>query len=236
MSVFRCDLKLQHLRDSTASPGRRGKVEGLSAASRRRLLHVGHNGPDWVCMLRLSYGDWPEDGRTCKAHLNAFLTALRRLHQVEGVSYVWVLEFQKRGAPHFHVLVNRWVPKGWLTRRWASIIGEPANVSSTNVKSVNDNTHAARYLVKYAAKEEQKEVPAGFRNVGRMWGTSRDVAKPEASYYLTTSQGDRVRRALVTMVEKRTGVERRHGRQGATLYGGADEGVRLLCYAAEMST
>ena len=34
---------------------------------------------------------------------------------------------------------------------------------------------AARYCLKYAAKSEQKLVPVGFQNVGRFWGTSRNV-------------------------------------------------------------
>lgn len=38
---------------------------------------------------------------------------------------------------------------------------------------------AMRYCLKYALKEEQKLVPPSFQNVGRFWGTSRQiVAKP----------------------------------------------------------
>jgi hypothetical protein len=34
---------------------------------------------------------------------------------------------------------------------------------------------AVRYVAKYAKKQKQKEVPEGYQNVGRFWGTSPDV-------------------------------------------------------------
>lgn len=37
---------------------------------------------------------------------------------------------------------------------------------------------ALRYALKYAAKQYQKKVPKDYRDVGRFWATSRDVAPP----------------------------------------------------------
>lgn len=43
-------------------------------------------------------------------------------------------------------------------------------------EKIRKNDGAARYCLKYATKEEQKLVPVGFSDVGRFWGTSRNVA------------------------------------------------------------
>jgi hypothetical protein len=41
---------------------------------------------------------------------------------------------------------------------------------------VRERDGAKRYVTKYASKPEQKIVPAQFRDVGRFWGASRNVA------------------------------------------------------------
>lgn len=67
-------------------------------------------------MVTLTYpGDWltvVPTGRRCKAHLQAFR---RRYEKAWGESLmaVWKLEFQRRGAPHFHLLL---VPPHGLSR------------------------------------------------------------------------------------------------------------------------
>jgi len=54
--------------------------------------------------LTLTYpGEWHKDPGLWKKQLHHFLMALRR--QWENAWGVWRLEFQKRGAPHFHLLL-----------------------------------------------------------------------------------------------------------------------------------
>lgn len=54
--------------------------------------------------LTLTYpGVFPYDGRVIKEDLNAFLNVFRRKLKTE---YLWFLEFQERGAPHFHVMTE----------------------------------------------------------------------------------------------------------------------------------
>lgn len=55
-------------------------------------------------MLTLTYPRlYPKDGRQIKEAMNNFLQMLRDL---EWGNYLWFLEFQVRGAPHFHVLLE----------------------------------------------------------------------------------------------------------------------------------
>lgn len=55
-------------------------------------------------MLTLTYpGVFPRNGQEVKKALNVVLSMLRSKGKF---SYVWFLEFQKRGAPHFHILTD----------------------------------------------------------------------------------------------------------------------------------
>jgi hypothetical protein len=100
-------------------------------------------------MVTLTYpGDWltvAPDGKTAKGHLAAFRRRYERAWDRELVA-VWKLEFQRRGAPHFHLLMvpphgvartpgvraraDAWVGAGlpfrqWLSAVWADIVGHP---------------------------------------------------------------------------------------------------------------
>lgn len=48
-----------------------------------------------------------------------------------------------------------------------------------NWKEIYNEDGAIRYVLKYAKKQYQKAVPKDFRDVGRFWGTSRDVSPPK---------------------------------------------------------
>src|SRR5208282_5271460 len=103
------------------SGGLRGEITRWSRASIRRFMLMAKNARcEWVGMVTLTYpGDYSADGKAVKKQLNSFLQYLRRLH----VSYCWVLEFQRRGAPHFHILVSGFVPKEEVASRWFKIVG-----------------------------------------------------------------------------------------------------------------
>ena len=46
-------------------------------------------------------------------------------------------------------------------------------------EGIRERDGAIRYVVSYATKPRQKEVPKEYRNVGRFWATSRGVKLPE---------------------------------------------------------
>jgi hypothetical protein len=150
-------------------------------------------------MITLTYGrQYPPDGKISKAQLNFFLTFLRQ--KLGKVAYIWVTEFQKRGAVHYHVLLDTPTPPKLFCMeaglKWVTIT-QPSRetyrrrkgsyLTSDFEQAVRFNTHsefwqplrerdaAARYLSKYLLKSEQKIVPGNYRNVGRFWGTSRGL-------------------------------------------------------------
>lgn len=103
------------------------------------------------------------------------------------ISYIWFLEFQRRGAPHFHVLLSI-LPytaiREELAHRWSKLVGKDAE-ERYKVYKVHKHPRtweeirhiggAERYIAKYAAKQNQKKVPDWYKGVGRFWAASRDV-------------------------------------------------------------
>ena len=104
VQVFHKDIKVKvpYPQPSTVG-GPRQNIFQFSDSSRRRLLHVcrnsGHHIKSQYC---LTYHEtWPQDGKEVKAKLNHFITCYKRAFGADS-KYLWVLEFQRRGAPHIH--------------------------------------------------------------------------------------------------------------------------------------
>lgn len=166
--------------------------------------------------VTLTYpGDWPLDGDVVRAHLQAFKERYARRWGEAEVSWVevwdpekgkmrkvkrtryrcvgaWKREYQRRGAPHFHLLLYRpavidggwraW--QKWISGAWFEVVGSGderhrrAGVRVDREVSARANTarRVAWYFFKHAApggsgtKEYQHKVPPLATNVGRWWG------------------------------------------------------------------
>lgn len=137
------------------------------------------------------HNTWSEDPRQWKEQLKAFKKRLERAYN--GVTMIWRLELQKRGAPHFHLLL--WVqdPEQLIASRgetplqlvrarlhrlrnnvsWSwNQIADPDNPqhleSGTNVSRCKKLRHLNGYLSKYVAKTEK--LAPGTPALGKMWG------------------------------------------------------------------
>lgn len=163
--------------------GKRGSVEIFSYSSRRRLLELCRNSGHYInSQICLTYHfALPEDGKAVKKQLNSFLTGLR--YQYPGIHYVWVLEFQKRGFPHFHLFTDRVHEdkqfQKWCARAWNKICGESEQHLKFQEHANNFmrwSMESGQYLVKqYLSKMDQKIVPEQYLSVGRFWGNSRNM-------------------------------------------------------------
>jgi len=164
------------------TPEKRGSVTEFTSDSRARLAFVAANTD--VCfktMVTLTYpAIYPTDGKKVKTHLRAFLQWSRR--RWGKPSYLWFLEFQKRGAPHIHIMLSCTraradVPA--VAEAWYHIVesGDHKHLlAGTRTEAVRAQDGRAWYALKYATKMYQKVVPLEYSNVGRLWGHSRDVA------------------------------------------------------------
>lgn len=181
----------EHLRNVT-----RGTVQMFSAKSASRLTRMARNAfPALVSQFCLTYHEANPDGATAKKHLDAWLKALRRA--VPGVGYMWILEFQTRGVPHFHV---------WLTAPFSEALWKRLGAAWNRIAEPSSPEHlwwhteerrgpggklqrsfmawemnGAGYLRKYMSKEAQKCVPDGFGWCGRFWGCTRGLVPEPAT-------------------------------------------------------
>lgn len=100
--------------------GKRSKITRLSRQSLRRMKLHFRNMPDPAYMITLTYPSvWQNDGYEVKRHFTAIKKWLIR-HGVTGGA--WFLEFQKRGAPHFHIFVNNSVLPEDLAAAWVRVL------------------------------------------------------------------------------------------------------------------
>jgi len=174
----------------------RGEISEFSYQSRRKLAFVAANTSIvFRTFITLTYPyEWPHDGKQVKKNLRAFLQYLRRVDV--DVEYLWFLEFQKRGAPHIHILVNTPVHKFDVydvSERWYCIcaMGDPLHLGAgTRTEAVRNHERSAAYAVKYALKMYQKDVPHDYRNVGRFWGNSQGVKPKLKVVYRVNGEDD----------------------------------------------
>ncbi len=198
------ELQTSFVGQSGCGGGIKAPITGFSAASRRNLFKRMCELGDWslrpglAVFVTLTYpGEYPGDGRLVKAHLQAFRERWnRRFGSVEGV---WKMEFQRRGAPHFHfaMLIPDKVTLGiseagrledratraevlevraWVANAWFAVVGSGDDahlLAGTQVDKLADEP--AAYFAGYAgtsrgSKEYQHEVPEGYSECGRFWG------------------------------------------------------------------
>ena len=183
------------LRPTPKSRGTRNSIATLSEASRKRLLFTLRNTEkQFNTLITLTYpNQFPLDGKTIKRHLHHWLVSWSR--RWGSPTYLWFLEFQKRGAAHYHIFVE-WDGPGlsqlqqWVSRSWYDVVGSEDKKhlrAGTNVEWLRKD--AIGYALKYAAKKRQKTVPPAFSNVGRLWGNSRNVKPAPLLQINTTERG-----------------------------------------------
>lgn len=172
--------------------GIRGDIRGLSRQARMRLT-CSLCGIDWEAthahMATLTY-HWSAGADPAQWHLQlrAFGMRLFRDWEAFGPSVLWAKEFQRRGAVHYHLLIfwkrepHTVQLRRWIARSWNEI-AEPGDEKHAKAGTSCDpvrleqkagTQRLTRYLAKYLAKGEQKELrdpdTGELQPTGRMWG------------------------------------------------------------------
>jgi len=157
---------------------KRGEITEFSARSRQRLrckiASVCRN--ELPYFLTLTYpAEWTWDVELWKRHLKIFSQRFERRFPTAG--FIWKLEFQERGAPHFHPFV--WgIPESdgfrgiidFISEAWFEVVasGDQKHfVAGTSVQKIRSVMGAMRYVSGYASKNDQT-LPG--KKVGRYWG------------------------------------------------------------------
>jgi hypothetical protein len=177
-----------------SSKSRSSMVARLSSLDYSNML----SDPDAIpIMATLTYpGDWETvvpDAETAKKHLRAFQKRYERAFG-EKLTAIWKMEFQRRGAVHFHVFMNMRIQKKefekWLSLTWTEIVNPPDKeekrkhlLAGTGVDiatglKATDAKLVAIYFSKHnspnrGSKEYQNRPPQKWLDqgsVGRFWG------------------------------------------------------------------
>jgi len=87
--------------------------------------------------------------------------------QFKKVSFIWVVEAQKNGMAHLHVLVSCYIPQNWISKTWEKLGGgKIVDIRYVDVQRVR------AYLAKYLGKDwHNHKIPKGKRR----YGSSRDI-------------------------------------------------------------
>lgn len=181
--------------------------------------------------------EYNPDSTVYKEHLDNFTRRLER--EFTDAGFIWKLEFQKRGAPHFHLFVwgipefksysdsaeelrrtyNLSLPafREWISQAWYEIVGSGDLKhlhAGTRVERIASRQKAMAYCSGYASKDDQT-LPGKY--VGRYWGVC--VRKnipwaPIAHVELTHDEAKRIRRTLrrYTLASMREGFLRKLAR------------------------
>lgn len=159
-----------------------GDIRGFSASSRtrmrqqiQRLSRDAHG-----LFLTLTYHESDPTGQEVKAHLHAFVQALRRRWDGLKWSMIWRLEYQKRGVPHLHMLISGicFEHMDVFKRIWHRITDEKSREHremGAFVERWPGGSKLSSYVAKYMAKEGV--VPDDWQ--GRVWGVRNRRHLPE---------------------------------------------------------
>lgn len=107
--------------------------------------------------------------------------AMRLRRKFSNASAVWRMEFQERGAIHFHLLAFNlpfWKQKE-LQQAWEACTGEARSIA--HIKLIHGARSVMAYVSKYIAKVDDRAAPTSLDNVsyqhvegktviGRFWG------------------------------------------------------------------
>jgi hypothetical protein len=166
--------------------GKREAIYQLSDKSVRNLKFVLRNVMHLMNSIStVTYPhDFHRDGRVIKKHIDILGKRLAR----KGIDLLWVMEFQARGAGHFHIFTTQPLDRQWLAQAWYEIVGsgdEKHLQAGTSVQYIVDEDDPrlepdrARYKLLKAK---------GNRNAKRNFISRSEAISYMVAYYKKESQ------------------------------------------------
>lgn len=186
-NIFYIKKRIYHDPIPTKRKWKRSKIFTFSKSSRNRMFQLlakvqrAFKVAPVHCTLTY-HNKFNLKERSFATDFHAFLIALKR--QFPGIYYIWRLERQKRGAPHYHIMLflqdikdDRVFEKLQVIARviWCKIVDKNDKdlyQYGCKITKILNYRVACSYFSKYLAKEE-----AFFDEDmrGRRWGYSRDL-------------------------------------------------------------
>ena len=165
--------------------GQRGGIATFSKNSRRRLMRTIAQVEkiELPIFVTLTYpGEFPGNPKEWKRHLKNFVKRLN--YKFSGSSGIWKLEPQKRGAPHYHLMiwgVSYFDLISYVPLAWYKVVGSD-DIRHLHAGTRVEKVRSWRGVMGYASKYLGKEVEnlPGWEAVGRYWGVFARSSVPWA--------------------------------------------------------
>lgn len=130
--------KTMYLPPVNKSHNERSNIVEYSMKSRKRFFEAlltmdwGNIPQDTIRELTLTYpAIYPKDGKILKRHLDAYAKRLKKFgKKYGGIAFPWKMEFQRRGAPHFHLILisGTSIPleelRSWALKSWNNLVSK----------------------------------------------------------------------------------------------------------------
>lgn len=175
------NLMEQHLnqKKKLKSKSKRGKVTEFSKKSRNRLLRMAAKLDSGLfgLMLTFTYRENMLDGRLAKNHLEKLALWLKRIRP--NNTFIWRMEFQERGAIHFHIIALNvaYIDAKKLTAYWQKLTGDD---SYPDVQKLRSRKRVMSYISKYIGKVTQSGTIAEDRVTDNGGITEKRLSLEEA--------------------------------------------------------
>ena len=174
--------------DRQPAPRKNAVIERDPDEYRKRTAHraintirrlAGGNFSDTVKFLTLTFNSKNSFDITnideCNKRFSEFNLRLRKKYK--NFKYIAVLELQKRGAIHYHVLNNlRFIEKDYLTKLWGH--------GFIDIRMIKGSRKVGAYLSKYMTKNSLNKKFKGKRT----YFTSKNLIRPRVFYKDIASQ------------------------------------------------
>ena len=177
---------------------KKNDITSFSINSRRRLkrklsmVHLGSYSRTFFVTYTF-HNVYPKSSDELKRHFRNFLKSVKRVNP--SVAWIWRLEWQKRGAPHFHMVY--FIPKHSTLKEIKHFEKEQRRLwhrtledfdfwtwrYSVDVKSLDSKKKLYAYISKYVSKVENEDDAA----IGHQhWGSSANlILKSEGAFHLS---------------------------------------------------
>ena len=158
----------------------RSKTAARARAYVRRIINAN---PQLNKFLTLTYAENMTDIDRARKELDNFFKRLKR--QFPRFAYVCVIEFQKRGAVHFHLLCNLpFVDVKALAEVWGH--------GFIKLNRIDNVDNVGAYVTKYMTKENMDERLIGYRS----YSMSRGLNQPQE-----VTNEEQINEALETLAD-----------------------------------
>lgn len=199
VEVYKYSIPQERGYEGKNKSGRKGKGMADKDKNRREVLNRARNNivrlincnPDMMTFISLTYRENMQDLQLSKKHLNKLFKELNR--DFENFKYLYVLEFQKRGAMHYHMLCNFpvYVPTAktkelkpdlqkLLEQQFHEMYWPYGWVDIRDLQQ-EGNTNAGLYVAVYLAEDLYKLDLGGCK----CYGYSRNLRRPVERTFLT---------------------------------------------------